>query len=173
FQLSALFDSMTVAENLDFPLREHTSLGRPERRRKVAAALERVDLHDVEGKYPAALSGGQQKRAALARAIILEPELMLYDEPTTGLDPVRADGINRLIRRLQVDLGVSGVVVTHDLVSAAAVADRVIMLDEGRVIAEGTLADLHHHENPRVRRFLAGESAPDHAAAAAEGSPDA
>lgn len=158
FQLSALFDSMTIRENLEFPLREHTSLTRTERRRRVQGALERVDLHDVERKHPAELSGGQQKRAALARAIILEPELMLYDEPTTGLDPIRADGINRLIRRLQVDLGVTGMVVTHDLASAAAVGDRVVMLDEGHVIADGSIEQLRHHEDERVRRFMAGES---------------
>ncbi len=164
FQLSALFDSMTIGENLDFPLREHTSLRRDARRRKVRAALERVDLHEVERKFPAQLSGGQQKRAALARAIILEPELMLYDEPTTGLDPVRADGINRLIRRLQIELGVTGIVVTHDLVSAKAVADRVIMLDAGRIAADGQLSDLHTHPDPHVQRFMRGESVVEHTA---------
>lgn len=160
FQLSALFDSMTVRENLEFPLQEHTGLSARERAAEVAAALRRVDLVGVEDKFPAELSGGQQKRVALARAIILKPALILYDEPTTGLDPVRADGINQLIRRLQGELGVTSIVVTHDLTSAKKVADRVIMIHGGVVIADGTLSDVEACEDEHVRNFLAGRYDP-------------
>jgi phospholipid/cholesterol/gamma-HCH transport system ATP-binding protein len=161
FQLAALFDSMTVEENLAFPLREHTRIPADERRRLAHQALERVDLHDVAHKFPAELSGGQRKRVGLARAIILEPELILYDEPTTGLDPVRAAGIDELINRLKRDLGVTSLVVTHDLVSTARVADRVVLLWEGRIRADGTLDELRASEDPIVKGFLtANEETP-------------
>ncbi len=154
FQMAALFDSMTVLENLAFPLREHTDLTSRQRKEKVHAALERVDLAGVEGKVPGELSGGQRKRVGLARAIMLEPELVLYDEPTTGLDPVRAAGIDGLINRLRADLGVTSLVVTHDLTSAQRVADRVVLLHGGVVHAVGTMDQLRSHEDPIVRRFL-------------------
>ncbi|GAB4555724.1 MAG: ABC transporter ATP-binding protein [Phycisphaerales bacterium] len=154
FQMAALFDSMTVRENLDFPLRELTDMTRRERLEAVAVALHRVDLHDVDKKYPAQLSGGQRKRVGLARAIILEPELVLYDEPTTGLDPLRAAGIDALINKLKDELGVTSLVVTHDLVSAHRVADRAVLLWDGVVRADGTLDELRSSEDPIVSGFM-------------------
>lgn len=156
FQMGALFDSMTVEENVGFPLREHLRLGDEARRERVRRALAMVDLHNLEHRLPSELSGGQRKRVALARAIVLEPRVVLYDEPTTGLDPIRADGINDLVIKLKRALGVTGVVVTHDLVSARKVADRVIMLLDGGIAAEGTFDELLANPEPRVRRFLAG-----------------
>ncbi len=157
FQLSALFDSMSVEDNVAFPLVEHTRLGPAERRERVRHALETVDLHGVEHKLPSQLSGGQKKRAALARAIVLQPRVILYDEPTTGLDPIRSDGINELITKLKRTLGITQVVVTHDLVSARKVADRVVMLMGGRIAADGTYEQVERCPDPAVRRFVAGQ----------------
>lgn len=161
FQSAALFDSMTIRENLEFPLTEHTRLSPAERRERVRQALATVDLEGVEPKLPSQLSGGQQKRAALARAIIVKPKLILYDEPTTGLDPIRSDGISQLVAKLQRDLGVTSIVVTHDLDTTGKIADRVLMLYEGRFIADGTLAELRASSNPHVTNFLAGRYEPD------------
>lgn len=157
FQMGALFDSMTVEENLAFPMIEHTRLTPAERRARIAESLATVDLAGVENKLPSQLSGGQRKRVALARAIVLRPKVMLYDEPTTGLDPIRADGINELIIKLQRTMGVTGVVVTHDLASARKVGDRVVMLYNGRIIADGTYDELEHSANPHVSHFFAGQ----------------
>jgi phospholipid/cholesterol/gamma-HCH transport system ATP-binding protein len=156
FQMSALFDSMSVRENLEFPLVEHTKLTRAQRTTKVHEALATVDLAGVEDKLPAQLSGGQRKRVALARALVTAPRVVLYDEPTTGLDPIRSDGINELILKLQRTLGVTSVVVTHDLVSARKIADRVVMLLGGRIAADGTFAQIERHPDPRVQQFIAG-----------------
>lgn len=157
FQMGALFDSMSVAENIAFPLIEHTKLNPAERKKKIAQALATVDLDGVQEKLPAQLSGGQRKRVALARAIVLEPRVVLYDEPTTGLDPIRADGINELIIKLKRTMGVTSIVVTHDLVSAKKVADRVVMLLNGKVAADGTYEELEHSPDPRVQHFVAGQ----------------
>lgn len=157
FQLSALFDSMTVAENLAFPLLEHTDLNKKQRAERIQRNLERVDMLGSESKYPAELSGGQQRRIALARAIMLRPRLVLYDEPTTGLDPVRARGINHLINGLKADLGVTGLVVTHDLQSVKAIADQVVILLDGRVRIAGTYDEVMSSTDPAVRGFLSGE----------------
>ncbi|MDX2119361.1 MAG: ABC transporter ATP-binding protein [Planctomycetota bacterium] len=157
FQMSALFDSMDIEENIAFPLREHTKMSISERRERVRDALRLVDLDGVERKLPSQLSGGQRKRVALARAIVIRPRVILYDEPTTGLDPIRADGINELILRLNAELGVTSVVVTHDLVSAAKVSDRVVMLHKGKVAASGTYESLTQSHDPWVRQFLAGQ----------------
>lgn len=157
FQLSALFDSMTVRENLEFPLVEHTTLKARARRDRVIEVLEHVDLDGVMDKRPAELSGGQQKRVALARAIIMKPRAILYDEPTTGLDPIRADGIARLINRMKRDLGVTSVVVTHDLEAAGKVADRVVLIGEGRIIADGTMDEMRRSKDGRVRQFIEGK----------------
>ncbi len=156
FQMAALFDSMSVAENIEFPLREHTTLTKAERRERVHEALATVDLAGAEQKLPAELSGGQRKRVGLARAIVLKPRVVLYDEPTTGLDPVRSDGINELIIKLKETMGVTNVVVTHDLISARKVADRVVMLQGGKVAAEGSFDDLTASDDPRVQQFLEG-----------------
>ncbi|MGP1347826.1 MAG: ABC transporter ATP-binding protein [Phycisphaerales bacterium] len=161
FQLSALFDSMSVRENLEFPLIEHTNASKSERRRRVAESLELVDMAGFEARRPAELSGGQQRRVALARAIMLRPALMLYDEPTTGLDPVRAAGINDLIRRLQHELGVTSIVVTHDIMSAKTIGDRMILLRNATIAADGTLGELRRSPDPHVRNFLAGRYEPD------------
>jgi phospholipid/cholesterol/gamma-HCH transport system ATP-binding protein len=157
FQMSALFDSMTVEENIEFPYIEHTKLTPKQRREKVAEALETVDLQGVQPKLPAQLSGGQRKRVALARAIVLRPRVVLYDEPTTGLDPIRSDGINKLILKLNSTLNVTNVVVTHDLVSARAIADRVVMMLNGKIAAAGTFEEVANSKDQRIQHFLAGE----------------
>src|ERR1043165_4653921 len=154
--MSALFDSMTVEENIAFPLVEHTSLNARERKDRIAHALETVDMSGVERKLPSQLSGGQRKRVALARAIVLQPRVVLYDEPTTGLDPIRSDGINELIIKLRRAMGVTSIVVTHDLVSAAKVSDRVVMLLGGKVAADGRYADLERSRDAHVRHFVSG-----------------
>lgn len=156
FQMGALFDSLTVAENISFPLEEHTRLSRDERMHRVEEALATVDLAGVGPKLPSQLSGGQKKRVAIARALVLRPRVMLFDEPTTGLDPIRSDGINSLIRKLQRDFDVTNIVVTHDLVSAQRVADRVVMLLGGKVAADGTWDELTHSTDARVQHFLTG-----------------
>jgi phospholipid/cholesterol/gamma-HCH transport system ATP-binding protein len=156
FQMSALFDSMTVAENVEFPLREHTTLTTSQRARRIAEALEVVDMIGFEHRLPAQLSGGQRKRVALARAIVLRPRVVLYDEPTTGLDPIRAAGIDDLILKLRRTMGVTNIVVTHDLTSAERVADAAVMLLQGRVAAQGSFATLRACGDPRVQHFLTG-----------------
>lgn len=159
FQLSALFDSMSVGDNIAFPLRELTRKPRREVQKIVADKLRMVGLDGMQGNWPAELSGGQKKRVALARAIALDPEIILYDEPTTGLDPPRADIINELIIKLQRELGVTSVVVTHDMASAAKVADRVLMLHRGKFIFDGTSEEITHSADPRVRCFVEGRCA--------------
>lgn len=161
FQLSALFDSMTIRDNLAFPLVEHMSLSDDEMTDRAEEALRMVDLAGVGGKRPAELSGGQQRRVAFARAIMLRPRVMLYDEPTTGLDPVRADGICQLILKLQAELGVTGICVTHDLVSARKIADRVVMLGAGKIIADGPFDRIEHSQDEHVQNFLRGHYEPE------------
>jgi len=160
FQMGALFDSQTVSENIAFPIVEHTRRGREEIDRIVRKKLAMVGLDGIQHKFPAELSGGQRKRVALARAIALDPEVILYDEPTTGLDPIRADVINELIRKLQEELKVTSVVVTHDMTSVRKIADRVIMLHEGEFIFDGTPQELSDSADPRVRRFVEGHATP-------------
>jgi phospholipid/cholesterol/gamma-HCH transport system ATP-binding protein len=158
FQMSALFDSLTVAENIAFPLVEHTKMPREEIDAKVKQKLGMVGLPGIGRKMPAELSGGQRKRVALARAIALDPAVILYDEPTTGLDPIRSDVINELILKLNNELKVTSIVVTHDMNSAMKVADRIVMLHEGKVTFDGTAEDLRRTSDPVVRRFVAGEA---------------
>ncbi len=158
FQLGALFDSLTVGENLAFPLVEHTHKSPQEISKIVSQKLEMVGLHGFEKKMPAQLSGGQKKRVALARAIALDPEVILYDEPTTGLDPVRADVINQLIVKLKRELKVTSITVTHDMASAFKIADRIVMLHEGKIIFDGTPADIQRTENKIVHEFVIGEA---------------
>ena len=155
FQFAALFDSMSVFDNVAFGLRQQ---GRFEDEivSRVAASLDRVGLRDATERFPSELSGGMRKRVGIARAIALEPRYILYDEPTTGLDPVTAAVIDELMVRTKRELGVTGVVVTHDMRSAFAVADRIAMLYEGRVHAVGTVDEIRQTEDPLVRQFIEG-----------------
>ena len=159
FQLSALFDSLSVGQNVGFPIVEHTKKGRSEVDQIVRRKLAMVGLDGIQSQWPAQLSGGQKKRVALARAIALDPEIVLYDEPTTGLDPPRADEINELILKLKRELGVTGVVVTHDMASARKVADRIVMLYRGEFIFDGTPESIARSDDARVRCFVEGRCA--------------
>jgi phospholipid/cholesterol/gamma-HCH transport system ATP-binding protein len=154
FQGGALFDSLTVGENVAYPLREHHLAPPADIPARVRQALAMVDLPGTEEKMPAELSGGMRKRAALARALVLEPRALLYDEPTTGLDPVTAARINHLIRDVQRRLGLTSVVVTHDLASAFQVADRMAFLHEGRIRFNGSPEDARASTDPVVHEFL-------------------
>ena len=158
FQGGALFDSMTIGENVGLALREHTPL--PERQIEIIVSekLALVGLSGSEGSRPSSLSGGMKKRAALARALALNPKIMLYDEPTTGLDPITSDVINRLIRRLQDRLKITSIAVTHDMRSAYHIADRIAMLHEGRIHAMGTPEEIQATRDPIVRQFIEGSS---------------
>jgi phospholipid/cholesterol/gamma-HCH transport system ATP-binding protein len=158
FQGSALFDSLTVGENVAFPLREHTHLDEETIRERVAESLSLVGLAGIEEKKPAELSGGMRKRVALARAAMLNPEVILYDEPTTGLDPVMADVINELIIRTRDTLKTTSIVVTHDMTSAYKVADRIAMLFEGQVIIDGTPEEIRLAHDRVVRQFIEGHA---------------
>ena len=162
FQGGALFDSLTVAENITFPIRQHFEVSNwREVEELVKAKLAMVGLDGYQNYYPANLSGGQRKRVALARAIALNPEVILYDEPTTGLDPIRADTINELILKLQRELGETTVVVTHDMTSAYKIADRIVMLHDGRIIADGDADHIRNHPHPIVQQFINGQVSED------------
>ncbi len=158
FQLSALFDSMSAGDNVAFPIVQQTRKPRAEIERIVQEKLGLVGLKDVQAKMPAELSGGQKKRVALARALALDPEVILYDEPTTGLDPIRADVINELIMKLKRKLQVTSLVVTHDMASVFKIADRVFMLYDGRCVFEGTCDELRNSPDERVRQFIEGRA---------------
>ena len=158
FQDGALFDSMSVFDNIAFPLRERGEKDEKVIREKVARSLELVSLQGQEKKMPVNLSGGMRKRASLARAIISEPACILYDEPTAGLDPIVSDTINKLIRRLQSQLRVTSIVVTHDMISTDHIADRVALLKEGRIHFDGTLNALHSSTDPVITDFIEGRS---------------
>jgi len=165
FQLNALFDSMTVLQNVAFPMTENAE-GRLDRGHidKVARrSLDMVGLAGFEAKRPAELSGGEKKRVALARAIALDPppKVILYDEPTAGLDPQRSDVINKLIRMLQKQMDVTGIIVTHDMRSASEVGDRLLVLWNGRFIADGPPANVLKSAEPHVRRFIEGVAEPE------------
>jgi phospholipid/cholesterol/gamma-HCH transport system ATP-binding protein len=156
FQMGALFDSMTVEENVAFPLVEHTNKSKEEIDLIVDQKLRMVGLPEVRKKMPAQLSGGQRKRVALARAIALEPEVILYDEPTTGLDPIITHVLTELIMRLRSRLSGTAVVVSHDLPSIFRMADYVAMLFEGAIVAYGTVEEIRHSPNPVLQQFLLG-----------------
>ena len=167
FQGGALFDSMTVLQNVAFPLRQHRRMSAQETRDAVLERLAEVGLpDDVLTKKPAELSGGMRKRVALARALVIDPEVMLYDEPTTGLDPIMSDVINQLILRTQRRHPVTSIVVTHDMRTTAEVADRVMMLypigevapDENQIIFDGTPQQLKNSSDPRVEQFVLGRA---------------
>jgi phospholipid/cholesterol/gamma-HCH transport system ATP-binding protein len=161
FQMGALFDSMTVSQNVAFPLVEHTKKTADEIDHIVHHKLAMVGLPDIGAKRPAELSGGQRKRVALARAIALDPEVILYDEPTTGLDPIRSDIINELIIKLQQELHVTSIVVTHDMASAFKIADRIVMLYETKLIMDGTPREIRETKNDIVHRFVIGQATPE------------
>jgi len=157
FQLGALFDSLTVYENIIFPIEQHFHVTDYRKLSElVKHKLAMVGMDGYQNQYPASLSGGQKKRVALARAIALNPEVILYDEPTTGLDPITSDIINELILKLQKELKVTSVVVTHDMKSAYKIADRIIMLHKGRVIADGSADHIRNHPSDTVQQFIHG-----------------
>lgn len=167
FQNAALFDSMTIGQNVAFPLRQHGRISDDQIREMVLSRLSEVGLPDsVVFKKPAELSGGMRKRVGLARALIMNPELIVYDEPTTGLDPIMSDVINELIIRTRRRNPVTSIVVTHDMTTARKVADRVIMLlpvprldsDESQIIFDGTVDELNHSRDRRVQQFINGEA---------------
>jgi phospholipid/cholesterol/gamma-HCH transport system ATP-binding protein len=157
FQAGALFDSLNVFENIAFGLREAGGLAEEAIRDRVCEKLRLVELESVEDLMPQDLSGGMRKRVALARAIAMEPEGLLYDEPTTGLDPLTATAINNLIKSIQRALGVTSIVVTHDIQSAFAVGDRLAYLHEGRLVFKGTMEEAKASRDPLLRAFLSGE----------------
>lgn len=158
FQGAALFDSMTVRENVAYGLREHFTLSEPEIDERVAESLHYVGLEGIEHLWPNDLSGGMKKRVGLARAIACRPEVLLYDEPTTGLDPINVTRIDRLILHLKRTLNVTSIVVTHDMRSAFTVSDRLAMIHNGRVVFVGTPDDFRSTENERVRDFIEGNA---------------
>lgn len=158
FQNAALFDSLTVAENVSFGLERYTNLSRTEIRRRVSEALEMVGLRGVEKLMPHELSGGMKKRVGLARVIAYRPEIILYDEPSTGIDPIRADAINDLIIAMKKEIGVTSIVITHDMISAYKVADRISMLYQGKIIETGTPEEIKRTSNPVVKQFITGSA---------------
>ena len=158
FQGGALFDSMTVWENVGFGLRQQTHLKEEEIRRIASEKLALVGLRNVEDLMPAELSGGMRKRVSLARAIAIEPEILLYDEPTTGIDPIMADAINDLIVQMREKLNVTSIAITHDMKSAYKIADRIAMLYQGKIIEVGTPEEIKNSSNPIVQQFIQGRS---------------
>jgi phospholipid/cholesterol/gamma-HCH transport system ATP-binding protein len=158
FQGAALFDSLTVEQNVGFSLYEHTKLAPDNIREKVTEKLGLVGLSKIEDLMPAELSGGMKKRVGLARAICSDPKIILYDEPTTGLDPINADAINDLILRMQEHLQVTSIVVTHDMKSAYKVGNRIAMLYDGKIIGIGSPEDIRNSMNPVIQQFIAGSA---------------
>ncbi len=158
FQGAALFDSMTIGENVGLGLKEHSGMSAAEVRDRASECLGLVGLAGAEDKTPSELSGGMKKRAGLARAIAMSPDYILYDEPTTGLDPITADAINDLILKLQAELQVTSIVVTHDMASAFKVGDRIAMLNEGRIIHADTVENIKSTDHPAVRQFIEGSA---------------
>jgi phospholipid/cholesterol/gamma-HCH transport system ATP-binding protein len=159
FQGAALYDSMNIGDNVAFPMQQHTNLSQKEIYDRVRDKLSQVDLEEVMQKSPDELSGGMARRAALARSLALDPRLIIYDEPTAGLDPITVDDIGRLIRRLQEDLGVTSVVVTHDLRLTEHIADRIALLEDGTLAFLGTFEEFQQSDNQEARLFLHPEEA--------------
>lgn len=157
FQFAALFDSLSIGENVELPLRRQ-GVGTAEARERSDEVLGRVGLAGVRDQFPAELSGGMRKRAGIARAVVSRPDFLLYDEPTTGLDPVTGAVIDELILRLKRDMGATAIVITHDIRSAFRVADRVALLHEGRLHLEGTPEEIRDTEDPLMRAFLDGRA---------------
>ncbi len=169
FQMGALFDSMSAGDNVAFPMMESGRFTKRERDEKANLLLAQVGLPDVARKMPGELSGGQKKRVALARAVALDPDLVLYDEPTTGLDPIRADVINELINALRDHRQITGIAVTHDMQSARRIADRMILLAAGRIVADAEPAAFLHSSDDEVQRFIEGRAGDDDLAAIRHG----
>ena len=157
FQGAALYDSMSVRGNLDFPLIRNSHLTPKEREMRIKDVLEKVSLEEAIDKMPADLSGGMKKRIGLARAIITEPKLMLYDEPTTGLDPITAKEISKLILDLQKELKMTSVIVTHDILCAKIIADRAVMLEDGKIQYTGDITELTTSKDPFLKNFFSDE----------------
>lgn len=158
FQDAALFDSMDVFDNVAFPLREHTDYGEAEVTERVARALSLVGLKGIEDRWPDQLSGGMRKRVGLARALVLEPQIILYDEPTTGLDPITSAQINRLIVDTQRRLGMTALVISHDMESTRGIADKVVMLNQGVIVEEGNAKEFFASKNKGVQQFIHGQA---------------
>ncbi len=156
FQGAALFDSLTVLDNVMFGLKRHTDFSSEEVEERARQALHKVGLRGIENQLPYELSGGMKKRVGLARAIAYQPEIILYDEPSTGIDPIRADAINDLIIQMKKDLKVTSVVITHDMVSTYKVADRIAMLYQGKIIETGTSEEIRNSPNQVVQQFING-----------------
>ncbi len=156
FQNVALFDSMTVFENVAFPLQEKTSLAKEEIRSRVVSALEDVGLKNIENKFPDELSGGMKKRVGLARAVVLKPKIILFDEPTTGLDPIIKRAIHELIRDTHAKFGFTAVIVTHEIPDIFDVAQNIAMLFRGRILQHGTPDDIKNSSDPAIRQFISG-----------------
>ena len=158
FQYSALFDFLSVGENVAFGLRQHTELSEAEIQKVVAERLEQVGLPDTQAAYPAELSGGMKKRVSLARATALQPEIVLYDEPTAGLDPIMSENINDLIVKTRETMGVTSILVTHDMNSVFKVADRIALLYETRIAAIGTVEEMRNNPHPVLQKFINGQN---------------
>ncbi|OGP20177.1 MAG: ABC transporter ATP-binding protein [Deltaproteobacteria bacterium GWA2_55_10] len=158
FQGAALFDSMTVGQNVGFPLKEHTDLSDEDVMKVVGEKLRRVGLTGVENLMPAELSGGMKKRVGLARAIVMDPEIVLFDEPTTGLDPIMSDSIADLVLDTQRSLKTTYILITHDIPFTYKIADKIAMLHEGRIVQEGTVDEMKKNPDPIIRQFLEGRA---------------
>ena len=158
FQYSALFDSMTVYDNVAFPLREHTQLDEPEISRRVEEILVRLGLPGVGDKMPSDLSGGMKKRVGVARAIMLQPKIMLFDEPESGLDPITTTSIGELIMEMRDSFKITCLVISHNLANTMRIADKVAMLYKGQIIAEGSPVEIQRNEHPVLQQFLKGEA---------------
>ena len=158
FQSGAIFDSMTVADNVGFPLVENTDLKKEEINRRVSEKLRRVGLSGVEGMMPSELSGGMRKRVALARAIVMDPEIVLFDEPTTGLDPIMSDSVGQLMLDTQKAQKTTYFAITHDIALAFKIADKIAMLHEGVIVEEGTVEEFKASTDPKIIQFLTGSS---------------
>ena len=158
FQQAALYDSLTIEENIAFPLDRHAELRHSDRKEQVRALLETVGMEKHGKKFPSQISGGMKKRVGLARALALEPEIMLFDEPTAGLDPITSSEINQLILGLQEKRKITSIVVTHDIRGARTVSHRLVLLNEGAIVAQGTFEELKKNQIPFVAQFLLGDS---------------
>lgn len=158
FQNAALFDSMNVFENVAFPLKEHKKMSPSQVRDRVHEVLELVGLKDIDEKMPSELSGGMRKRVGLARAIVLSPQILLYDEPTTGLDPIMTDSVDQLILATQKKLGITSVVISHDIEATFRIADKVAMIHDGKILLEGDEKKFRSSHEPFVRKFLEGHA---------------